>query len=198
VSLVSTGRYQITNLLRGRRGTEWAMGAPASAGATVVVLNSSVFELPFVAADVGVPWNITLGPASKPVGNDSWVTVSVTPSGASLKPFAPVQMAGLVETSGDVTLSWVRRSRDPAADAWEPVDAPLLDTPEAYEIDIMSGATVKRTLVASTTTATYAAADQITDFGSALAVGGTLKTTAYQKSPTLGRGFPGTETITLN
>jgi len=196
-TLVSAGHYQITGLLRGQRGTEWAMNTLTQTGAKVVVLNASVFELPFSVSELGVPWNITMGPASKPVGDGSWVTVSVTPSGASLKPFAPVQMAGVVESSGDVTLSWVRRSRDPAADAWEPVDVPLLDTPEAYEIDIMSGATIKRTLVASTTTATYAVADQIADFGSALAVGGALNTIAYQISPTLGRGFSGTETIVL-
>ncbi len=196
-TLVATGRYQLTMLLRGQRGTEGAMGSPALAGARVVVLDDAITELPFNAVDIGMPWNLTLGPASKPVGDPSWITTSLTPTGASLKPFAPVHVAGHVETSGDLTLSWARRSRDPAADAWEPAEVPLLDAPEAYEVDILNGASVLRTLNAATASVPYAVADQIADWGAALSPGGTLKLSVAQLSPSLGRGFAADLTITL-
>ena len=40
--LIAPGRYRLTRLLRGQRGTEGAMGNPAPAGARVVVLDTAV------------------------------------------------------------------------------------------------------------------------------------------------------------
>ncbi len=144
VTLVAPGRYRLTTLLRGRRGTEHAIGDPAPAGARVVVLDVAVTELPFTAGEIGQPCYLAVGPASRPVSDPSYVVLSLTPSGAWLRPFAPVHLAARADPSGDITLSWTRRSRDPAADSWEAAEVPLLDQPEAWEIEILDGATVKR------------------------------------------------------
>jgi hypothetical protein len=44
--LIAPGRYRLTRLLRGQRGTEGAMGNPAPAGARVVVLDTALASLP--------------------------------------------------------------------------------------------------------------------------------------------------------
>ena len=163
----------------------------------MVVLDAAVTELPFTAGEIGLPWNLAVGPATRPVSDPSYTILSLTPSGASLRPFAPVHLAAKAEPSGDVTLSWIRRSRDPAADSWEAAEVPLLDQPEAWEIDILDGATVKRTLTANMAPVTYSAADQTADWGAALVPGTALTIRVAQISPSLGRGTPAETTVTI-
>jgi hypothetical protein len=64
------------------------------------------------------------------------------------------------------------------------VDAALGETTESYEVEIMNGATVVRTIVSSAPTVTYTAAQQNTDFGS---VRTTITARLYQLSATVGR-----------
>jgi hypothetical protein len=197
VSLVAPGRYRLATLLRGQRGTEAAIGNPAPAGARVVVLDGAVTELPFTAGEIGLPWNLAVGPATRPVSDPSYTTLSLTPSGASLRPFVTVHLGAKAEPSGNITLTWTRRSRDPAADSWEATEVPLLDQPEAWEIDILHGATVKRTLTAGTASVIYSAADQVADWGAALAPGAALTIRVAQLSPSLGRGMPAETTVII-
>lgn len=74
---------------------------------------------------------------------------------------------------------------------------PHLDQPESWEIDILDGATVKRTLTAGTATVTYSAADQIADWGVALAPGAALTIRVAQLSPSLGRGIAAETIVTI-
>src|SRR5690606_12725429 len=80
--LVAPSRYRLTRLLRGQRGTEDAMGNPAPAGARVVVLDSALVSLPIAEADLGIPWNWRIGPASRPVSDETWIARTFTPEGA--------------------------------------------------------------------------------------------------------------------
>ncbi|SFO42713.1 hypothetical protein SAMN04487859_1522 [Roseovarius lutimaris] len=68
--LIAPGRYRLTRLLRGQRGTEAAMANPVPARARVVVLDASLASLPIAESDLGLPWNWRIGPASQPVSND--------------------------------------------------------------------------------------------------------------------------------
>jgi len=77
--LVAPGRYRLARLLRGQRGTEHAMGDPVPAGPRVVVLDSLLADLPVVEADLGIPWNWRIGPASKAVSDETYVARSFTP-----------------------------------------------------------------------------------------------------------------------
>ena len=61
-------------------------------------------------------------------------------------------------------LTWIRRTRI-GGDNWVASEAPLAEESERYEIDILSGASVVRTLASTTTSATYTAAQQTADFG---------------------------------
>lgn len=62
---------------------------------------------------------------------------------------------------------------------------PIGETEEAYEVDILDGAAVKRTISTGTPQATYSVSDQVADFGSAH---GHYNVAIYQVSPTFGRG----------
>jgi hypothetical protein len=66
---------------------------------------------------------------------------------------------------------------------------------EAYEVDILDGATVKRTLTVPSPLALYTAAQQIADWGSTLGHGDTLDIRIAQVSAAAGRGAATTQTL---
>jgi hypothetical protein len=196
--LVAPGRWRLTRLLRGQRGTETAMGAPTPAGSPVVRLDGAVQPLDLAEAELGLPAEWIAGPLGRALGDPAFRSLDFTPAGAGLRPFAPVHVAQpwrTARTPGDLTLRWIRRSRALSADSWELAQVPLAEAAEAWEIDILDGATVKRTLASATTSAHYSAAAQTADWGAPLGPGASLALRIHQLSETLGRGAPGTFTL---
>jgi len=109
----------------------------------------------------------------------------------ALKPYAPVHIIGS-RSSGDLTISWKRRTRI-GGDWRDAVDIPLSEESERYEVEIMSGVTLKRTIIGLTSpTALYTSAQQVTDFGSAQS---SVVVNVYQLSVAVGRGYTGVATI---
>ena len=198
--LIAPGRYRLTRLLRGQRGTEGAMGNPAPAGARVVVLDTALASLPIAEADLGIPWNWRIGPASRPVSDETYVAQAFTPAGVGLRPFSVAhaeQPWRRPRTPGDLTIRWTRRSRALVADSWGGLEVPLGEELEAYEVEILDGATVKRVLSMTTTSAVYTAAEQTADWGAPLGPGDTLDIRIFQLSALVGRGAPKTITLTF-
>ena len=196
--LIAPGRYRLTRLLRGQRGTEHAMGNPAPAGARIVVLDDSLAVLPIAEADLGIPWTWRVGPASKPVSDETYVAHSFTPEGVGLRPFSVAHVEQpwrRSRSSGDVTIRWTRRSRALAADSWTGREVPLAEEGEAYEVDILDGSSVRRVLSSTTTSALYSAAAQTADLGALLGPGDTLDIRIAQVSALLGRGQQRTVTL---
>ena len=68
---------------------------------------------------------------------------------------------------------------------------------EAYELEILDGATVKRVLGTTTASAIYSAADQTSDRGTLLGPGDTLDIRIFQLSALAGRGAHKTVTLIL-
>jgi hypothetical protein len=118
------------------------------------------------------------------------VALSVRPSAVALKPLAPVHLRATRGGAG-VTFAWTRRTRL-AAESWELKDVPLGEASEAYELDVMSGGTVKRTLASAVPSVLYAAAAELADFGAPQAG---LTVRVAQISATVGRGFAATAAI---
>jgi hypothetical protein len=101
-----------------------------------------------------------------------------------LRPYSPVHIAGARDASGNITISWIRRDRDPASDSWEQTEIPMSEASEAYQIDILNGSTVVRTLSAGIPGVAYSAAQQTADFGAAQS---SVSVRIYQMSQTFGR-----------
>ena len=181
--LVGTLTYELTGLLRGQGGTEVAMSAPIAAGASFVVLDSAVIPVPLSLSELNLPFNWRYGPGNRGIGDASYLTAAHSFGGIGIRPLSPARVQAS-RALGDVAISWVRRTRI-GGDAWEAMDVPLGETEERYEVDILSGATVKRTLTSATTNVTYNTAQQVTDFGS---VQSSVRVAVHQMSPTYGRG----------
>jgi hypothetical protein len=192
-TLQGDGSYVLQDFLRGQHGTEWATGLHA-ANDTLVLLSATALSFISVnASSIGSAKTyraITTGKAL-----DSDADLSFTYTGVNLKCLSPVALTGNRHPStNDWTLTWTRRSRYPG---WRDyVDAALGEASESYEIEIYSNGTyttLKRTLTASSATAAYTSAQQVTDFGSNQA---TLYLKVYQLSATVGRGYALTQSIT--
>ena len=177
--------YQLSTLLRGRRGSEARLAH--AAGAVIVVLE-----------DDGALFTEPLGLIGQPlryrgVGRgeafDEADTVTQTLRGTDLKPYAPAHVAGAWDGSG-ITLSWRRRTR--IGGDWRDGTGtvPLAEAAEAYEVDILDSAgDVVRVLETATPQVLYPTADAEADFGSMPA---TLTLRVHQISAAVGRGFPAT------
>jgi hypothetical protein len=96
---------------------------------------------------------------------------------------------------GDLTIRWTRRSRALAADSWTAPEVPLAEESEAYEVEILDGVAVKRTLSTATTSVSYAAGQQTADWGALLGPGDTLDVRIFQLSALVGRGAPKSVTL---
>jgi hypothetical protein len=199
--LVAPGRYRLTRLLRGQRGTEHAMGNPTLAGGRIVLLDATLARLPIALGDLGLPWLWRVGPAALPFTDASFAAAEFTSKGAGLRPFAVAQVdnPGLRgRVTGDLTLRWIRADRALVADSWEAVEVPMSEASEAYEVEIMGpdGSSAVRVLSANQPQALYSAADQFADRGTLLGPGDSITIRIFQLSALLGRGAP--RTVTLN
>lgn len=188
--LIAPRRYRMSRVLRGQRGTEWAIADLVEAGARVVVIDAGLPSLPVGQGEIGDPWNYRVGPARRPITDPSYAGGSFTAGAAGLLPFAPVHLKAVRDGSGDVTLSWIRRDRALAADNWNLAEIPQSEGTEHYAIDILDGETVLRSLTASGPSALYTAAQQAADFGAPLAPGDLLSVRVVQISALVGEGFP--------
>jgi hypothetical protein len=198
VELIGPRRYRLHSLLRGVRGTEAHIMAVKPAGARVIVINSALLPVPLATTDIRIAWNWRLGPIGLDFADPKMVSVQYTPMAEGLRPFSPVHIAQPYlrgRLPGDYTISWIRRDRDLGADSWEAVEVPMSETSEVYEVDILDGATVKRTLKVPSPLALYTAAQQIADWGSTLGPGDTVDVRVVQISAAAGRGTATTQTL---
>lgn len=180
--LIGTGLYRLRGLLRGQLGTEHLTGTHA-AGDRFVQLDGAGMLRPVASiADIMTPRDyqgVTIGSlvSTAPVQ-------SVTNAGVGMLPYAPVNLRQ-AHSGADIVMTWDRRTRYQTNLLTGVV--PLGEAAEAYDIEIYSGATLKRTLTSATPTATYTSAQQVADFGATQA---SVSTRIYQRSATVGRGTP--------
>jgi hypothetical protein len=193
-TLTGARAWDLTRLLRGQNGTDGAMRAEVAAGARVVLLDDACLRSARSVSEIGVPYGWRWGPTGGAVSSSDFQEVEKTVTGPGLRPFSPVHLRGRRDAAtGDVTFTWVRRTRRDG-DGWDQVEVPLDEASEAYELDILDGTAVKRTLAVTAPTATWTAAQQTADFG---APPGSVDVVVHQISRTVGRGTGRAATITL-
>ncbi len=187
---VQTGptSWRLGRLLRGRRGTEWAM-AGHSAGERFLLLeeNTSV-AMPSTYAVYGSTVLIdAIG-----IGDVTPAQGSEEIAGQAILPVSPVFLGGTL-SSGDWVLGWTRRSR--LGWSWiDGADAPLGEEQELYRIDLSQGGVIFRSATVSVPQWTYDAASIAADTGAGIA--GTVDV-AVRQVGTFGAGRPATMIITI-
>lgn len=185
--LVSAGVYTLSGLLRGRRGTEWAMGAHVASERVVLLQTAGLRRAPMALSDLNLNRYYKAVSFGRTIS--SAVPKQFANTGIGLKPFAPVDLRIDRITSGDATLTWKRRSRlsMPTSGVVVP---PLGEASELYDVEIYDSTytTLKRTFFgALTASQLYTGAQQVADFGGLQAV---IYARVYQRSASVGRGYP--------
>lgn len=157
--LVGPSQWRLTGLLRGRLGTEVAMGAaPLPSGAAVVALDTSLSPLGLEASEVGVPRFYRIGPTRDDVSLHQ--TRPHTGQGIGRRPYAPCHLRA-TQSGGDVDLYWIRRTREDGEADWRDgvTDVPLGEASERYAVEVVKNGTVARSVEVTSPAFTYAAAD---------------------------------------
>jgi hypothetical protein len=196
-TLISTGVYKLTGLLRGRRGTEWAMTGHAANETVVKIQSTGLVWYQTQLAELGVEhtlYGVTSGRSITTATGQNF-----TWSGVALMPFAPSDVRAARDGSGNIEFEIYRRSRlSTTGLSTVGQNIPLGEETEAYEIDILgdigsppespSEQGVVRTISASSASGiSYTAAQQDEDH---LVAGGRVTVRAYQMSTSVGRGYP--------
>lgn len=161
-TLLGPGKYRLGGLLRGRLGTEAAMGAH-SAGERFVLMDAAVLSLSLPKDMLQQGWTVRAVTAGMPLNLGSEAPIAI--GGRSLRPWSAARVRA-VQSGGDVTLQWARRARLDGG-LRDHVDVPLHETPESYEVRVFGGGVLKRTWQVNTSHLVYTSAQQIVDFGSA-------------------------------
>ncbi len=188
--LVAPLTYELTGLLRAQAGTEAAMLSAHAAGTRFVLLDGAITGIEMAASEIGLPLTWRYGPADRDLGEESYATATHTFRGLGMRPLSPVHVSAS-RSGGDVMFHWFRRTRL-GGDSWETTEVPLGEESERYEVDILDGSSVVRTLSVTTTQANYAIADQIADFGAAQT---SLSVRVFQLNSVWGRGAPASAAV---
>lgn len=154
-SLIEPGRYRLSGLWRGRRGTEWAMAGHVAAERFVLLEHATLLSLE-------VPGTAALDIMALGLGDETPALASVASVSAALLPPAPVHLSATRQSNGDLLIRWVRRSRD----GWQwrdLIDAPLAEQEERYRVVLQPQGQSERTVETTVAAFVYDAAAQSSD-----------------------------------
>lgn len=182
--LVSPNTYALSFLLRGQMGSDPEMLPLRAAGSRFVLLNPGVVQ-PVLSADQGgleIRWQAA---PRKQISTLNTRIITHDGQRLGLRPLSPCQLR-MARDAGGFSFSWIRRTRLDG-DSWEAEDVPLNEEREAYIVDILDGATVKRSTTATSAQFNYSNAAFLADFPSTPAQ---FSLRIQQLSATYGRGAP--------
>lgn len=144
--------WQLTNLRRGRKGTDHAIATHAS-GEEFVLLEAGVYRIIYSSTD---DWGDALdvrGVTLHQDADDADEQV-FTNTGEGKRPYSPVNVEGGWDGSNNLTITFDARSRMNIGGLGE-------DDNFEFEVEIISGA--GRVITVTAETASYTAAQQVTD-----------------------------------
>lgn len=180
-TLEGDGTYTLSDLKRGRRGTEWAVSDHAVG--EEFALCADFLPVEMGTDDVGDSLSFKVQSVGRDI--DAAAAIDVTYTGASLRPYAPARIIWTTDGT-DLFGEIIRRTR--VGGAWNGGSTiPVGETTEAYEVDVLDGADVVRTITATgTNTFTYVDADLT---GDGFSLTDIPDVNVYQLSDAVGRGF---------
>jgi Putative phage tail protein len=162
-ALISTGVYDLSGLLRGRRGTEWTQSSHI-VGETFVAFNPAPLNPPALISEIGSTEYykaVTLGQTLASATAQTFANI-----GNALKPYSPTYLGGGCDASGNVTGNFLRRTRIGGGGKLVG-PKPLSEATESYIVQITDASytLVARIIPVTTQTFSYSGAQAITDFG---------------------------------
>jgi hypothetical protein len=158
VDQIGARQFRLGRLVRGRRGTEWAMDGHAIGDRFVLIEAESLLAYDLPPAKIGAEISVI----ASGVGDESEVERVVSLAGRSVRPPSPVHLT--LERLGDGTMRihWVRRSR--TGWGWlDEADVPIGEEVESYRLQIVPSTGASRTIELSGTHYDYGPDEQAAD-----------------------------------
>jgi len=190
--LVAENTYWISRLLRGQQGSEWAMPEMYEAGSKFVLLDQSLIVSAHGVDLLGRNFRYRIGASTHDVGSPLMTEFEQPVGAVALRPRSPAHLAAR-RTEAGVSITWIRRTRT-GGDSWDALEVPLGEERERYQVDILYGESVIRSIVTEQPAAIYSGADEIADFGIPQS---SLSFRVTQFSATAGAGHPRYATLTI-
>ncbi|WP_299131408.1 glycoside hydrolase/phage tail family protein [uncultured Amaricoccus sp.] len=164
--LVAPQVYKLSGLLRGQAGTDGQIPVEWPAGTDFVLIDRALAQIDLPASARGIERHYRIGPTSKSYDDASFVHRVLAFDGVGLRPYRPTHLRAVRSPSGDISVSWTRRTRIDG-DNWQGVDVPLGEDSERYHVRIFTRAAVLREYFVEAPNLTYSkAAQEADDFGS--------------------------------
>lgn len=133
--VVAPNTYNLSLRLRGQLGTDGIVPTVWPIGSTVVLIDLALQQVDIAASARGLARYYRVGAASRGY-DDSNVTLRVEAfDGIGLRPY-PVSHLRQTTISGDVQLTWKRRTRIDG-DSWQSTELPLAEESEAYLVRVV-------------------------------------------------------------
>lgn len=173
------GRFRLSRLLRGRGGSEHAIGSHGFAEAFVLLNPAALATIPLAAGHLGSTVTAT---AYGPANASSPPSVSRLATGAAARPLSPSHLAAVTDERGALCVAWMERSR--SGWAWlDGVETPRDADFQGFRITITgSDGQIERS----------ATDHQLTLEASELESLGTLRTIAVRQAGSVGLSPPAT------
>jgi hypothetical protein len=152
-TFISGTTWQLTNLRRGRKGTDWAIGTHAAGDEFALLVGGGVTRLPASTTDSwGVP--ISLRGISDGQDEADADVLAFTNTGEGKRPYSPINVEGSWDGSNNLTVTFDVRSRLNAGGLG-------IDDLDEYEVEFLGP--TPRTVTATDPTVAYSAANQTAD-----------------------------------
>jgi hypothetical protein len=182
------GRWRLTGILRGRKGTEYLTGGSRAGDRFVMVSTGTLIRVALQLSEVGAlrVWrSVSVGRPYSTGTNQEF-----TGRARALLPWSPVDI-GIEASGGDRIITWSRRDRF-GQELQSGVEVPMSEDTEAYEVDVFDRADTGAPLLTLSTNgplATLTEAQRYAIFGSPS--DGEIAVAVHQMSARVGRGVPG-------
>lgn len=181
---LGNGLWELHTLLRGLRGTEWAIDLHDKADRFVMLTMNGTDRVTHDASLLNVEGRFRAISVGEDL--DSATDLQFTNTGNSKRPYSPFIKSALRRDDGSIELEWLPRVRQNGLllnGQGTPFDQPT----EEYEVEVLNGNTVVRTEHLNETRQwTYSAANHLSDFG---AIQDKVQLRLYQIGSIVGRGF---------
>jgi hypothetical protein len=180
-------RWRLSELWRGRRGTEFAIAGHGADDVFVLIDPATLAAVPAEMAVAGLEVRAT------GIGDGlSGTAATLTLAGLAVMPLAPVHLSSARRSDGGFDIHWIRRSRE----GWrwrDGIDAPLGEERESYRVTRTGAGLGALSVEVESSSWVYSAAQVATD----VAAGAASVTLSIAQSGSRGISRAATMTVAL-
>lgn len=141
--LIAADTYMLSGRLRGQAGSDALMPEAWPEGSWVVLLDGTPGQIELSSAHRRIARHYRIGPAAKGYSDPSYVHMVEAFDGNGLRPYSPCHLSAEYAANGDVSVSWLRRTRIDG-DSWDLTEVPLGEDSEQYLVRVRQGETIVR------------------------------------------------------